>query len=479
VNDARPCWIAGTAEGSAESLTVTNPYDGGVVDRVAVPDGEQVERAVAAAATAASELAVLPAYRRADALRQVADRLRADRAAIAELIVAEGGKPVRWALSEVDRAAGTFGWAAEEARRTGGEMHPLDSDPAGVGRTALVRRVPRGPVLGITPFNFPLNLVAHKVAPALAVGAPIVLKPAPATPLSSLLLGELLAGTGLPAGAVSVLPLPNDRMPGLVADPRLPVVSFTGSARVGWRLRDAVPRKHATLELGGNAAAVVCDDWSRPGDLARAAQRIALFGMYQAGQSCIAVQRVIVTERHHEQLLDELVTAVQALPTGPPTDPATVVGPLIDGAAAARVESTVDDAVRRGARVLTGGRRDGTRYAPTVLVDVPVDAPAYTEEIFGPVVTVTPVPDDEAALAAVNASRYGLHAGVFTHDLRLAFRAYQTLEVGGVVIGDVPSYRADQLPYGGVKDSGVGVEGVRAAMTDLTQDRVLILSGLS
>jgi aldehyde dehydrogenase (NAD+) len=369
-----------------------------------------------------------------------------------------------------------FRTAAEEARRWSGEVQRLDTDAAGAGRMGVVRRMPRGPVLAIAPFNFPLNLVAHKVAPALAVGAPVLIKPAPATPLSSLLLGELLAETDLPEGSWSVLPVPNDRMPALVADPRLPVVSFTGSGPVGWAIRDAVPRKHVTLELGGNAAVVVCADWSTDADLDRAAARIATFSNYQAGQSCVSVQRVLADRVVHDALVERVVAAVEAQQVGDPADERTDVGPLINIDAATRVEAWVDEAVAGGAKLLTGGTRDGASYAPTVLADVPADAKVAEDEVFGPVLTVAPFDGLEEAFAAVNSSRFGLQAGVFTHDLQTAFRAHRELEVGGVVIGDVPSYRADQMPYGGVKESGVGREGLRYAMEDFTYERVLVLT---
>ncbi|HYN97464.1 MAG TPA: aldehyde dehydrogenase family protein [Pilimelia sp.] len=470
-----PFRVAGGPAHSDDAVTVRSPYDGRTVARTSNASPDQVERAVAAAAGVADEAAALPAHARAAALDHVSRRLAERTTEVAELITAESGKPVKWATAEVGRAVSTFRWAAEEARRFSGDLQRLDTDPTSTGRIALVRRVPRGPVLGITPFNFPLNLVAHKVAPALAVGAPIIVKPAPATPLSALLLGELVAETVLPAGVLSVLPMPNERATELVADPRLPVVSFTGSGPVGAAIRRAVPAKHVTLELGGNAAAVVCGDYA---DLDWAATRIATFGNYQAGQSCIAVQRVIVHERVLADFLPRLVAAVRALRTGDPADPATDVGPLISEDAAARVASWVDEAVAGGAVVATGGNREGTAYAPTVLTDVPVGARVCDEEVFGPVLVVRAVPDDEAAFAAVNDSPYGLQAGVFTTDLRTAFRAHRVLRVGGVIVGDVPSYRADQMPYGGVKGSGVGREGVRSAMDDYTEPRVMVLTGL-
>lgn len=296
--------------------------------------------------------------------------------------------------------------------------------------------------------------------------------------MTALLLGELLAEACLPEGSWSVLPVPDDRMPELVADPRLPVVSFTGSVPVGWRIRDAVPRKHVTLELGGNAAVIVCPDWSSEADLACAARRIAAFATYQAGQSCIAVQRVLVHRDLRERFTELLVAAVRALTLGDPADERTEVGPLINEPAARRVEDWITEAVAAGGRLLTGGARDGATLTPAIVADVPPGERLVAEEVFGPVLTVADFDEIDGAFAAVNESRFGLQAGVFTHDLRTAFRASEVLDMGGVVIGDVPSYRADQVSYGGVKDSGIGREGVRAAMDDLTQDRVLILSGL-
>ncbi len=473
-------WVGGARLPAAEGdrLVVRHPHDGAPVAQVAWASAAQVEQAVAGADAGRHAVGSAPAHVRADALGHVSARLSERAEEVARLIVAESGKPVVWARAEVARAVSTFRWGAEEARRFGGELQRLDTEPAAQGRVGLVRRFARGPVLGISPFNFPLNLVAHKLAPAVAVGAPIVLKPAPKTPLSALLLGELFAETGLHPAAVSVVVVPDAAAPGLVADPRLPVVSFTGSAGVGARIQADVPHKHVTLELGGNAAAVVCADWSSAADLEHAASRIARFGTYQGGQSCIAVQRVLVDASLLEAFVPLLVAAVEALGVGDPSDEATTVGPLIDEASAARVEAWVQEAVGGGARLLTGGTRSGTTYAPTVVVDAPADAKVVREEVFGPVLVVVPFDGVGAGLAAVNDSRYGLQAGVFTHDLQVAFRAHRDLEVGGVVIGDVPSFRADQMPYGGAKDSGVGREGVRAAMEDLTYERVLVLTGV-
>lgn len=473
-------WLAGRPATGQDSFDVTSSWDGALVGRVSVPTDAQVEEAVAAAAGAQREFAATSAHVRAAALDHVARELAARAEEAARLITAENGKPIKWARGEVGRAVSVFRWAAEEARRfNGGEAQRLDTDPGGVGRLALTRRFPHGPVLGIAPFNFPLNLVAHKVAPAIAVGAPIILKPAPATPLSALLLGEILAGTtGLPAGAWSVLPVENDRMPALVQDPRLPVISFTGSDTVGYRIKDSVPRKHVTLELGGNAAAVVLADWSGEEDLEWAATRIATFANYQGGQSCISVQRVIAESAVYDALVEKVLAKVRGQVTGDPADDATDVGPLVNEAAAERVASWVDDAVAKGAKLLTGGERDGAGYAPTVLAELPGDAILAQAEAFGPVLSLHRVNDADEAFAAVNDSRYGLQAGVFTHDIQLAFRAHRELEVGGVIIGDAPSYRADQMPYGGVKDSGNGREGVKFAMEDYTYERVLVLTGL-
>ncbi|MCX4746421.1 aldehyde dehydrogenase family protein [Kitasatospora sp. NBC_01287] len=471
-------WLAGRQETGELSFEVRHPFDDSLVGTVSVPTDAQVSEAVDAAVAVLPAFAATPAHVRAAALDHVARRLTERAEEIARLITAENGKPIKWARGEVGRAASVFRWAAEEARRTNGETMRLDTDPGGTGRFAVVRRFPKGVVLGIAPFNFPLNLVAHKVAPAIAVGAPIILKPAPATPLSALLLGELLAETELPAGSWSVLPVANEKMPALVQDDRLPVISFTGSDKVGYQIMDSVPRKHVTLELGGNAAAVVLADWSSEADLEWAATRIAMFANYQGGQSCISVQRVIADAAVYDALVEKLLVKVAAQVTGDPAEDATDVGPLVDENAAKRVEEWVADAVAKGAKVLIGGTREGAGYAPTVLAELPGDAILATAEVFGPVLSLHRVDSTDEAFAAVNDSKFGLQAGVFTHDVQTAFRAHRELQVGGVIIGDAPSYRADQMPYGGVKDSGVGREGVKYAMDDFTYEKVLVLTGL-
>ncbi len=382
-------WLAGRQATGEDTFDVSSPWDGRLVGRVSVPTDAQVEEAVAAAYAVRDEFAATPAHVRAAALDHVSKRLVERTEEIARLISAENGKPLKWARGEVGRAVSVFRFAAEEARRfNGGEAQRLDTDLGGQGRLALTRRFPKGVVLGIAPFNFPLNLCAHKVAPAIAAGAPIILKPAPATPLSGLVIGELLAETELPAGSWSVLPVANDKMPALVRDERLPVISFTGSEKVGYAIMDSVPRKHCTLELGGNGAAVVLADWASDEDLDRAAQRIATFSNYQGGQSCISVQRVVVDASVHDRLLPRIVAAVEAQVTGDPSDDATDVGPLVSEDAAQRVEAWVQEAVDAGAALLTGGKRDGASYAPTVLADVPADVTISCEEVFGPVLTV-------------------------------------------------------------------------------------------
>ena len=471
-----PYWVAGKPVTSDETVVVRHSFDGSEAGSHHVPSTSDIEAAVQAAHDVSDEFATLPAHVRAGALDHVSRVLGERSEELAQLITAESGKPLKWARGEVGRAASTFRWAAEEARRFSGDLQRLDTDPGGTGRLALVRRVPKGPVLGITPFNFPLNLVAHKVAPAIAVGAPIVLKPAPATPLTALLLGEILAETQLPAGSWSILPVSNEESAKLVADPRLPVVSFTGSVPVGWGIRDSVPRKHVALELGGNAAVLVCPDWT---DLDFAAQRIATFAMYQAGQSCISVQRVYAHADVYDELRAKVLEQVRALGTGDPRADGVDVGPLINTDAASRVESWITAAVDAGGELLTGGKRDGATVEPTVLANVPEDASVMADEVFGPVVSITRVDSVDDGVRRINDSRFGLQAGVFTRDLPTAFDVSAKLRVGGVLVGDVPSFRADQMPYGGVKDSGVGREGPASAMADFTEERVTVLTGLT
>jgi len=470
--EPRPAWIAGTAEQAEGSLVVTHPFDGNEVATVAVPSADQVERATAAAIAYAPTIARTTADTRADALQQVSRTLAERAEEFTEVITAESGKPLHWAHAEVNRAVTVFRTAADKAREHSGRVQHLDGDPTGAGSVALLRRVPRGPVLAITPFSSPLNVVAHKIATALAVGAPIVVKPSPRTPLSALALGEVLAEAGPPHGSFAVLPVDHETTFDLVRDSRFPVVSFTGSGTVGWSIADYAPRKHTVLELGGNAAAVVLSDWT---DLDSAAQRIATFGTYQAGQSCLAVQRVVVQREIAAEFVDKLTAAVRALSTGDPYDPDVRVGPVVDEETAQRITSSIQAAVEAGATLLNGGTREGTTVEPTLLRDVPPEHEVWQREVFGPVLAVAVADGVDEALALVNDSESGLRAGMFTHDLRVAFRASAELEVGGVVIGDVPSYHADVAPHGVAKNPGTRHGSVLAGMDELTQERVTVL----
>jgi acyl-CoA reductase-like NAD-dependent aldehyde dehydrogenase len=475
MTDTKPYLVAGEWQSGEETFAVKSPFDGSVVAEVGVPSDAEVEDAVAAAADTFQESRTLPSHVRAEALahisRQLADRVDE----VAETIAREGGKPLKWATVEAKRASSTFRWAAEEARRQDGDLLRLDTEAGTGSRLGIVRRFPFGPVLGISPFNFPVNLVAHKVAPALAVGAPIIVKPATATPLGALLLGELFAETELPRGMLSVLPLSGARAEKLVHDPRIAKVSFTGSGEVGWRLKGLEPKKHFTLELGGNAGAIVHSD----ADIDHAAARMAFGGYYQAGQSCIAVQRVLVHAPVYEDFVTRFVKQVESLKVGDPLDPETDMGPLIDAAALDRITEWVDEAVASGAEVLTGGRRRDSFYEPTILANVTSEMKVCKEEVFGPVTTVTSYQTFEEALATVNDSRYGLQAGVFTSDIQRAMLAHRELVVGGVVVNDVSAYRSDQMPYGGAKESGYGREGLRYAMEEMTEPRIMVISDVS
>ncbi len=467
--------VAGEWKTEGETFEVRSPYDDAVVGEVVKPDDASVEDAVAAAADTFEQSRRLPLHVRAEALRHISDRIKERADEVAELISREGGKPLKWAKVEAGRAVSTFRWAAEECRRDGGELMRFDSDASAEGKAGLVRRFPFGPVLAIAPFNFPVNLVAHKMAPALAVGAPIVIKPATKTPLGALFVGELFCETDLPLGMCSVLPIGGSEAGELAADERFKKISFTGSSQVGWDLKAKDPKKIVTLELGGNAGVIVHSD----GDLDKAAKRIAFGGFYQAGQSCISVQRVLVQESVAEKFTSLLVAEVGKLKTGDPMDPDTEVGPLIDHDSLERVSAWVDEAVQAGAEVLTGGKREDPFYVPTVLGRTNSGMKVRQEEIFGPVVTIGTYKGFDEAIALANETRYGLQAGLFTSDVKLIFQAHRDLEVGGVVVNDVSAYRADQMPYGGTKDSGVGREGLRWAMAEMTEPKVLVLSDVA
>jgi acyl-CoA reductase-like NAD-dependent aldehyde dehydrogenase len=467
-----PYLVAGDRRTGEDTFEVSSPYDGSLVAEVGSPPDDHVEEAVVRATETFEESRTLPVHARAEALTYISRRLQERLDEVAETIAREGGKPLKWSKVEASRAVSTFRWAAETIRGMDGELLRLDTDEAAGSRLGLVRRFPYGPVLGIAPFNFPVNLVAHKMAPALAVGAPIVVKPASATPLGALLLGELFAETELPGGMLSVLPLSSERAERLVRDERFKKVSFTGSSPVGWRLKGIDPKKHFTLELGGNAGVIVHSDT----DLDHAAQRVAFGGYYQAGQSCIAVQRIFVHAPAYDDFVARLVKQVETLKVGDPLDPETEVGPLIDARALDKVQSMVDEAVSQGAEVLVGGERKDPFYMPTVLAEVRDDMDVCREEIFGPVTTISSYETFEEAIDRLNGTAFGLQAGVFTADLERAFLAHREVQVGGVIVNDVSAFRADQMPYGGSKESGYGREGLRYAMEEMTEPRIMVLS---
>ena len=456
---------------SLEELVVTAPFGGKELARIPSPSAEDVETAVQRAVLAFEKTRVIPTFTRVAILRTVAAELERRRDDLARTIAAEAGKPLKAARAEAERAAATFSAAAAALEAWKGEMLPLDVNAVSLGRWGVVKRVPLGPVLAITPFNFPLNLTSHKVAPAIAVGAPVIQKPASKTPLSALALREIVLEAGWPADAYVVLPISGAAAEGLVLDPRLPVISFTGSGAVGWRLKSLVPKKRVALELGGNAAVVVHSD----ADLDDAARRTASGAFSYAGQSCISVQRALVHRPVLEAFREKLLAAASTLVVGDPLDEKTDVGPMIAPAEAARVEAWVAEAVAGGATVLRGGTRVGECLHPTILANTTPSMKVEAQEVFAPVVTLNAYDDFEEALRRVNDSKYGLQAGVFTRDLARIQRAFDVLEVGAVLANDVPTWRADRMPYGGVKESGSGREGPAYAMEEFTEPRLLVI----
>ena len=434
---------------------------------------KQAERAISAAAESFVLTRRLSAYERHTILSRISEGLGEQREDFAQLICDEAKKPIRDARVEVDRARLTFSLAADEARRFGGELLPLDLSAAAVGKLGLVRRFPLGSVAAVTPFNFPLNLVAHKVAPAIAVGEPIVLKPAEKTPRTALKLQELVREAGWPEAAFATLTPETPQEIGhlLADDPRLPVFSFTGSDTIGWALKQRANKKRVLLELGGNGAVLVAGD----ADIAHAVARCTVGGFAYSGQVCISVQRVFVIDRHFAAFCEAFVAKVQALTLGDPSDETTDLGPMITEAAAIRVEQWVAQALDSGATALLRGKRDGAFLSPTILTNVPDDQPVVCDEVFGPVVVVESVASFDEGIARINASRYGLQAGVFTHNLRHILQAHAELNVGGVIINDTPNFRADHMPYGGNRQSGLGREGVKFAMEDMTNIQMVAI----
>ena len=468
---AYPLYIGNRPEQPNTDLAVTDKFTGEIATRVALADAAMIDRGIAAAVAAAAPMAAMAAYERQAVLMHCVRRFteRADELAAALCI--EAGKPIRDSRGEVSRLIDTFRIAAEESVRITGEVQPLDISARARGYQGMWKRVPIGPCSFIAPFNFPLNLAAHKIAPALAVGCPFVMKPASRTPLGAILIGEILAETDLPPGAFSILPAHRDGADLFTTDDRLKLLSFTGSPDVGWDLKARAGKKKVVLELGGNAAVVI----DRDADLDDAADRTVFGAFYQSGQSCIGVQRIIVHGAVYDDFKAKLLARTRALVAGNPADEATFIGPMIDGKEAARLGGWISDAVTVGATLLCGGGRDGAMLEATLLEGVPRSAALYTEEAFGPVAMLSRFDDFDAALAEVNDSKFGLQAGVFTRDLFHMLKAWDRLDVGGVVINDVPSYRVDNMPYGGVKDSGLGREGVRFAMEDMTEIRNLVI----
>lgn len=452
-------------------LPVTDKYGGEVFARVARAGPDHIDRGISAAVEAADAMRRLRPYERQAILQHCVERFRERFDELAEALCLEAGKPIGDARGEVTRLIDTFRVAAEEAVRFGGEVMNLEISERARGYTGMWRWVPIGPCSFITPFNFPLNLVAHKVAPAIAAGCPFVLKPAERTPVGAVLIGEVLAETELPPGAFSILPCEVEDADPFTTDPRLKLLSFTGSRKVGWMLKDRAGKKKVTLELGGNAACIVDGD-AYVDDVV---ERLITGGFYQSGQSCISVQRILIHQDIYHPVVERLVDRVRELSMGDPRDEETFIGPVISQGDAERIVEWIREAEEGGGRVLAGGSRDGVMVEPAVVEDVPRSARLYQEEVLGPVVCVSSFSDFDAALAAADDSRYGLQVGVFTRDIHRAHRAWERLEVGGVVINDVPSFRVDNMPYGGVKDSGLGREGVRFAMEDMSERRLMVI----
>lgn len=457
---------------TGDAIEVRSPYDGALVAVVHRAGPEQIEKAIASASAAFQVTRVMPSWQRAEILHRISQGIQERHEEFARTIALEAAKPIRTARAEVDRAVFTFKIAAEESLRNYGEIVPLDWMAGMEGREAHIRRVPLGPVAGISPFNFPLNLVAHKVAPALAAGNPIIIRPATQTPVSSLKLGELVLESGWPAGAFAVIPSTTGDAAPLIEDQRIKKLTFTGSPAVGWALKRRAGRKRVTLELGGNAGNIIHSD----ADVSYAAERIVMGGFSYAGQSCISVQRIYTHADVFEEFVDELVPRVEALKVGDPLDEETDVGPLIDMGAADRVELWLEEAKASGARVLTGGSRGGTLWQPTVLASIEEDMRVSCQEVFAPVVGLYQYTDINQAIDAVDAGEFGLQAGLFTHDWNIIKNAFDRIDVGGLMVNDVSTFRVDHMPYGGVKASGFGREGLRYAIEEMTEMKLLTLN---
>ncbi len=472
LKDTYPLYLNNKAVQPNSDLEVTDKFTGEVAFRTALATPDVIEEAIAGAVRAAEPMARLASYERQGVLDHCVSRFRERFDELAYALCVEAGKPIRDAEGEVTRLIDTFRIAAEESTRNYGEVQPLDISERAKGYMGMWKRVPIGPCSFISPFNFPLNLAAHKVAPAIAIGCPFVMKPASLTPLGAIIMGEVLAECDiLPEGAFSILPASRDGADLFTTDERLKLLSFTGSPRVGWELKAKAGKKKVVLELGGNAAVIV----DRDADLDHALERIIFGAFYQSGQSCIGVQRIIIHEDIYDTFKAMLVEKTRSLVAGDPKDRDTFIGPMISEQEAARLKGWIDDAVEAGATLLCGGERKGNMLEATLLENVPHDANANREEAFGPLANLSQFSDFSEALDQVNDSKFGLQAGIFTRDLHQVLDAWDRLEVGGVVINDVSSYRVDNMPYGGVKESGLGREGIRFAMEDMSEIRNLII----
>ncbi len=474
LKDSYPLYLANVAQTPNLDLVVTDKFTGEVATRVAQADAATIDAGIAAAVEAAEPMARMAAYERQAVLAHCVTRFTERFDELAMALCIEAGKPIRDARGEVGRLIDTFRIAAEESVRITGEVQPLDISPRAKGYQGIWKRVPIGPCSFVSPFNFPLNLAAHKIAPALAVGCPFVMKPASRTPLGAIIIGEVLAETDLPKGAFSILPAHREGADLFTTDERLKLLSFTGSPEVGWDLKARAGKKKVVLELGGNAAVIVDEDITGA-DLDDAVERIIFGAFYQSGQSCIGVQRIIVHASLYDEFKARLVAKTRALIAGDPKDEKTFIGPMIDVKEATRLDNWIQEASAGGATLLCGGKREGAMLEATLMEGVDRSARLYREEAFGPVAILSKFNEFSDALDEVNDSKFGLQAGVFTRDLYKMFEAWDRLDVGGVVIGDVPSYRVDNMPYGGVKDSGLGREGVRFAMEDMTEIRNLVI----
>ncbi len=471
LKETYPYYLANEAQAPNADLAVTDKYTGEVATRVALADASAIDEAIEASVSGFEAFRKWPSYRRQEILNHCVRRFEERFDELADSLCIEAGKPIKDARGEVTRLIDTFRVAAEESVRMTGEVMDMEISARAAGRTGYWKRVPIGPCSFIAPFNFPLNLAAHKIAPALAVGCSFVLKPASRTPIGALLIGEILAETDLPRGTFSILPCRRDGADLFTTDDRLKLLSFTGSPAVGWALKARSGRKKVVLELGGNAACIV-DEGT---DLEDATERLVIGAFYQSGQSCIGVQRILIHASIYESLKTRLVAATRTLKTGNPKDPETFVGPMISEREAMRLESWIQEATEAGATLLCGGEREGAMLQATLLEGVPSQCAVIQEEAFGPVACLSSFTRFEDALDEVNDSAFGLQAGIFTRDIYKIQKAWDDLEVGGVVIGDIPSWRVDHMPYGGVKDSGLGREGLRYAMEDMSEIRLLVV----